>query len=80
MLFSYLIFQFHTSASTFGNNIIMSSMPSPQLSLCSYFSIPHFFNENLHCSWFISLHFFQFDFFHSGQMSKFLHGQSESYL
>jgi len=79
ILFSSPMLQSHTSAPTLGN-IIMSSMPTPQLSLCSYFSIPHFFNENLHCSWFISLHFFQFEFFRSGQMAKFLHGQSESYL
>ena len=51
--------------------------PHHQLPLYSNFSNSHFVDRNFCCFWFISLHFSQIDFLHSGRMAKFLPGQSE---
>jgi len=60
------------------NNVIMASAPTSltfnlprQLFLDSPFS-----QLNFHCFWLISVHFFQFDYFASGRMAKFLQGAS----
>jgi len=46
--------------------------PHPKLSLCSYFSFPLFLYSSLNCLWFISVYFFQFNFFIPARWPNFL--------